>query len=311
MSNLYNARDFFKGAILSGFSNVSTRSIGFIAESLNKATGRHYFHQNADSLLSVSTIGGSHLRLIFDSEYICTGNECNCLKNEVARITGLHHNNIVLSHAAMSQNYVSAGDWIGNGKANEIGTLGGFVIDKNNVKPNYLITNNHVIAMSNNANIGDWVKLWDGDKWVWIGQLHRFIPIDFSGRTNRVDLAVATVTSNANIQIGGYSRQRWPRIGEQVKKVGAKTGFTYGQVLSVDETVKVRYGNQIATFEDQVLISGLQNAGAFSLPGDSGSFIFGENEDFVGLLFAGNGIVTHANPGPTVAAQLVNWNVLQ
>lgn len=311
MSNLYHARDFFKGAILNGYSNISARSIGFIAESLNKATGRHNFHQNADALLSVSTIGGTHLRLIFDQNYICAGEECECLKDQVSRITGLSYNNIFLSYAEMSCNHVAHGDWIGNGKSDEIGTLGGFVIDRNGIKPHYLITNNHVIAMSNNAAIGDRVKLWDGTKWVWVGQLHRFLPINFSGGANRLDLAIATVYNDAPIQIGGYSRHRSPRIGEQVRKVGAKTGLTYGQVLSVDETVKVRYGNRIAIFEDQVLITGFQNAGAFSDSGDSGSFIFGENEDFVALLFAGNGIVTHANPGQAVVAQLINWNILQ
>ena len=68
-----------------------------------------------------------------------------------------------------------------------------------------------------------------------------------------------------------------------VKKSGRTTGFTTGEILQVDVTANVQYGpGQIARFTDQLM------AGAMSQGGDSGSAVLNDNNQLVGLLFAGS-----------------------
>jgi hypothetical protein len=73
------------------------------------------------------------------------------------------------------------------------------------------------------------------------------------------------------------------QLGMAVKKSGRTTGLTTGMIEQVDVSANVQYGqNQIAYFTDQLM------AGAMSQGGDSGSAILDDNNNLVGLLFAGS-----------------------
>lgn len=71
-------------------------------------------------------------------------------------------------------------------------------------------------------------------------------------------------------------------MGLLIKKSGRTTGITHGEILYVDVTAQVMYGNDIALFTDQL------QAGSMCSGGDSGSAVLTEDDKIVGLLFAGS-----------------------
>ena len=81
-----------------------------------------------------------------------------------------------------------------------------------------------------------------------------------------------------------------------VRKSGRSTGLTTGEIVVLDATVNVSYGEgRTVRFEDQIV------TGAMSAPGDSGSLLVaGDALHAVGLLFAGSDDATIFNPIQTV-----------
>lgn len=168
----------------------------------------------------------------------------------------------------------------------------------------YILSNNHVLANTNNANMGDPILqpgAYDGGTYPrdMIGRLSRFIPIRFkTSRTaprNYVDAAIAEVPfhiANREIYWIGYVKDLYaaPKIGDIVQKVGRTTNFTTGRVKSVNATVDVNYGGgRVARFAHQILTTRM------SAGGDSGSLVTTLDEEAVGLLFAGSPYVTVIN----------------
>ncbi len=98
-------------------------------------------------------------------------------------------------------------------------------------------------------------------------------------------------------------------IGLAVIKAGRTTGVTLGQCVGVGASVKVDYGDYIATLEDQDIFQ--REDGPFSAPGDSGSLILTEEARHPSsLLFAGNDTITVGSPMRHILAQLdldPNW----
>jgi hypothetical protein len=180
----------------------------------------------------------------------------------------------------------------------------------------FALSNNHVLANSNDASIGDSALQpgpFDGgidpdDK---IGELFDFEPIDFSGGNNTIDAAIAS-TSTAWLDYAtpsddGYGAPHATTVtafvGLPVQKYGRTTKLTHGEVSEINVTVDVCYEcsgpscfncNKLARFVDQIGIS----PGDFSAGGDSGSLIVTDDgsNDPVGLLFAGGSTRTFANP---------------
>lgn len=190
----------------------------------------------------------------------------------------------------------------------------------------YILSNNHVLANSNNADIGDSVlqpgSHDGGGHNDTIAKLEDFIPIRFaelpsecnisnfiskalgfvakvffsrtrfkavteSFSTNLVDAAIArpvnpedVVSEIMGIGVPGGTAE--PQVGMKISKSGRTTKVTSGKVDQVDVMVNVGFGGgKMAIFEDQI-ISGIHSA-----PGDSGSLIVNEQNEAVGLLFAG------------------------
>ena len=182
------------------------------------------------------------------------------------------------------------------------GTIGCRVTDGTNV---YALSNNHVYANENLANIGDAViqpgTFDDGTSPTDnIGTLSDFVIIDFDDGDNTVDAAIAETTTsllgNATPS-DGYgipkSTTTAPAIRMKVKKYGRTTGLTNGKIAFINATVNVGYSSGTARFVNQIIIS----PGTFSAGGDSGSLIVTQRgNNPVGLLFAGSSRYTIANP---------------
>ncbi len=186
------------------------------------------------------------------------------------------------------------------------GTIGARVTDGTNV---YALSNNHVYANENSADIGDAVLqpgAYDGginpdDS---IGTLYDFVPIDLNG-SNMVDAAIA-LSSTGDIgnatPADGYGAPKSGTadafIGMKVIKYGRTTGQTKGRVYAIHATVNVSYDFGVAQFVEQIIIT----SGTFSAGGDSGSLVVVDSkrsEDHhkaIGLLFAGSSLYTIANP---------------
>jgi hypothetical protein len=172
----------------------------------------------------------------------------------------------------------------------------------------YVLSNNHVLANSNAAALGDAVLQpgpFDGgvnpsDR---IAALSRFVPITFqppiplANHNNLVDAAIAEGQFHDLDReiywagpVRGWRRKASVTVGTLVKKTGRTTNFTAGRITAVNATIDVNYGGGlVARFRDQILTT------AMSAGGDSGSLVTTLDNIAVGLLFAGSSAVTIAN----------------
>lgn len=181
----------------------------------------------------------------------------------------------------------------------------------------YILSNNHVLANSNDANLGDPVLQpgpFDGgaDPADRIARLSRFVPITFqppvplAQHRNVVDAAVAEGEFHdldREIYWGGYVRGWRPKakvsVGTLVQKTGRTTNYTLGRITAVNATVDVGYGGgRVARFRDQIITT------AMSAGGDSGSLVTTLDNVAVGLLFAGSSVSTICNQFENVRALL-------
>lgn len=192
------------------------------------------------------------------------------------------------------------------------GTIGAGCYDSSHLpgKPPayYILSNNHVLANSNDARPGDPIYqpgTYDGGGPAdAIGRLSRFIPLRFDGSCNYVDAAVAEVpfdTIDRSIYWNGYptTAATGAKVGQQVKKTGRTTHFTTGRVTAINATTNVNYGEgRLARFCRQIVTSDM------SAPGDSGSLVLDWENRPVGLLFAGSTVATILNPIATVQLML-------
>jgi hypothetical protein len=208
------------------------------------------------------------------------------------------------------------------------GTIGGFVGPGGEPAEVGVLSNNHVLADENRAEIGAAViqpgaadgGSAPGDT---VAELASFVPIDPAG-VNLVDAAVATIVDDVEwsmepfdqygglvgvIELGGADPTDFPTVA----KFGRTTEHTAGTVTAIElDLVRVEYDVGLVRFDDQIEVEGVD--GAFSAPGDSGSLVVTADEsgaEAVGLLFAGSEIggsqgqgLTYLNPIVTVLAAL-------
>ena len=190
------------------------------------------------------------------------------------------------------------------------GTLSAIVRDNADVC--YALSNNHVLANTNAASIGD-NALQPGDfdggqnPADAIGTLADFEPYDFEG-SNVIDAAIAELF-DAALVTGATPSYAYgapsattvnASLGMNVQKFGRTTEHTFGEVAEVNLTVNICTQprgpflcSQTVRFVDQIAITD----GSFSDGGDSGSLIVTANgsKNPVGLLFAGSSTRTIAN----------------
>jgi hypothetical protein len=176
-----------------------------------------------------------------------------------------------------------------------------------------VLSNNHVIANSNAARLGDCICQpgpFDGGKCPQdqVAILERFVPINFSGGINYVDAATGWAWPDRvrrelvylsggslhYLRVGAAAAA--PSPGMLVGKTGRTTQLKMGRVTAIGVTVNVNYGGgRVGHFRDQIAIRG--TAGDFSAGGDSGSLVWHWAAGLapVGLLYAGGGGTTFAN----------------
>lgn len=168
----------------------------------------------------------------------------------------------------------------------------------------YILSNNHVLANSNDARIGDPILQpgpYDGGSVPGdiIARLSRFVQIKWKTATsaplNLVDAAIAEGdfhNLDRAIYWIGYVQQvkSNPAVGDIVEKTGRTTNFTTGRIIATNAIVDVNYGSgRVARFAQQIVTSNM------SAGGDSGSLVCDISEGAVGLLFAGSSTVTIVN----------------
>jgi len=167
----------------------------------------------------------------------------------------------------------------------------------------HILSNNHVLANSNVANIGDPILQpgrFDGGKVPSdvIARLSRFVPIRFGSmdRFNLVDAALALPTDQRNV-IASVVGLGIPKgtveatLGMAVVKSGRTTQTTAGKVTGIDATVAVGYGaSGVAYFRNQIITTNMSQGG------DSGSLLMSRaDKKATGLLFAGSSQITIHN----------------
>lgn len=193
------------------------------------------------------------------------------------------------------------------------GTLGALITDGTN---QYILSNNHVLARSDQAVAGEDVSqpgLIDSNCNV------STVVADFTGASplgSNVDAAVAQLRpgqmdSSGFIEDIGVPSSTIvsPSVSLSVAKSGRTTGFTTGTISSINTSVNVQYQREcgsgkkfVVSYTNQVVI----NSSTFSAGGDSGSLIVTNNASHnpVALLYAGSSSTTIGNPIGEVLTRL-------
>ncbi len=176
------------------------------------------------------------------------------------------------------------------------GTLGMVTYDDK------ILSNAHVIAM--NPDTGEFLDIGtpiiqpgssDGRLVNRVGELEAYIPIDFEPNAeNYADAAISSIdvgieasTGEQFYEEGNYWVEGWTEVskGDIVRKSGRTTAVTSGEVIYTNVSVLVWYGDQLAYFVDQIVVT--QENWSFAKSGDSGSAVDKDGK-FVGLVFAGS-----------------------
>jgi len=209
------------------------------------------------------------------------------------------------------------------------GTLGSLLERNGNY---YILSNNHVLARSDSASIGDDIiqpGLIDANcsatGTTTVGNLTQYVNLEAAG-TN-VDAAIAQIvsgtvdTTGSILQLGSTATGNTPDagaphagkgfsaiVGEAVAKSGRSSGLTCSSVDAIFIETSVSYqkgcntgANFNVTYTNQVSVAGA----TFSASGDSGSLIVDANTaDPVALLYGGSDTDTVGNPVSDVLSAL-------
>lgn len=195
------------------------------------------------------------------------------------------------------------------------GTLGALVTDGTT---QYILSNNHVLADSDTATVGDNISQ-PGLVDVGCNASLASVVANFSRApalgTANVDAALAQVVPGAVDRAGSIlevgipsSTLATPAMGTPVTKSGRTTGRTCAAISSVNTNVLVQYQRSCGQgkkftilYVNQVAV----NSSSFSAAGDSGSLIVTQSAaQPVALLFAGSSTTTIANPIQDVTSAL-------
>ncbi len=175
----------------------------------------------------------------------------------------------------------------------------------------YGLSNNHVLAAGSTyqfprANMGDLIlqpgPYDQGTLADAVGTLYWYMPID-TGGPNLVDAAIwepysPDLLSDEILEIGVPKALGTVQVGDIVQKSGRTSGLLTAEVIDVNATVNVNYGDFSADFHNQIITD------LIGEPGDSGSALLDTvGPNLVGLLFAGSKYVTiHNHIGNVLSA---------
>ncbi len=314
--SVHRVKEFVEAGMFASGSNWN-ESRSFMNESFEKATPNSdlsgfggCYADNA--VIGTGILADGRVEVALDRSAVLHSNVCHHFGRQLCRKMQVSPSyvNVVQATRAYAYRKVRVGDKVGHGilaKNGGFGSLGLFLLDVDGTGKHHFISNNHVLAATNAGKQGDDVFLVDDEKPI-IGKLKEYVTI-YRDVPNHLDLALASFRGERDGHYDLIRGYRKPRLGEWVRKRGARTGETFGQVRSLDYTKKITYGNESVVYQNQMqIVSGTGNP--FSLPGDSGSGIFADSDGaFVGLLFAGNGEWTMANHANAVMGQLNEWGI--
>ena len=194
-----------------------------------------------------------------------------------------------------------------------VGTLGCIVRD-NATSDLMMLSNFHVMCVDDTWSAGDDIAQpsrvdggsCPGDQ---VGALVR------AQLNASVDAAVASIDERdaecSIVEIGDVEGTGTAAVDMAVRKRGRTTELTFGRVTATDYTTNVDYGDGLGVVRltNQIRIErDAARSTVFGQSGDSGSVVVDEDNNVVGLYFAGNqtGTVGVANP---IAAVLSEMNV--
>lgn len=188
------------------------------------------------------------------------------------------------------------------------GTISCRVSDAENT---YILSCNHVLARSNNANIGELITQPGGydnnctyNPADVIGSLTSFYPLLFSYYgTNEMDAGIAQVSTSdvgTATPSDGYGQPNsttyFPAVDDLLQKYGRTTGLTKrGKVFAVNTIIVLTYGGLPARFVNQIIV---KTNKAFAEPGDSGSLAVTQDDNCypVGIIFGKSQDYTYICP---------------
>ena len=194
----------------------------------------------------------------------------------------------------------------------------------------YILSNNHVLARSNQGTDGVDPITQPGlvdnncNPATPVANLTKFVQLPEGGtstspKTGTVDAAIAQIisgavdTSGSILELGAASSTpnvpnpappasstMAPAVGMAVAKAGRSSGLTCSTISSINTAVDISYSTSCSggttffvEFDNQVVING----GSFSAAGDSGSLVVNsKTAQPVGLLYGGDSTSTVANP---------------
>jgi len=135
-----------------------------------------------------------------------------------------------------------------------------------------------------------------------VGTLSWYMPIE-TGRPNLVDAATwepysPELMSDEILEIGTPKGLGTVQVGDLVQKSGRTSGYQSAEVIDVNATLNVSYGDFSVDFHNQIITD------VIGQPGDSGSALLNMGgPNLVGLLFAGSEYVTcHNHIGNVLSA---------
>ncbi|HSB76128.1 MAG TPA: hypothetical protein VLC12_10785 [Terriglobales bacterium] len=216
------------------------------------------------------------------------------------------------------------------------GTLGSLLERAGNF---YILSNNHVLARSNQAKAGEPISqpgLVDSNcrPAAPVANLSQFVQLPQGGtssspKTGTVDAAIAQIvtgavdTTGSILELGTASSTPGvpnpaapagttvaPSINMGVAKAGRSSGLTCSSISSVNTIVDISYSTSCSggttfyvEYDNQIVISGK----SFSAAGDSGSLVVNKSTaQPVGLLYGGDSTSTVANPIGAVLSALAD-----
>jgi hypothetical protein len=185
-----------------------------------------------------------------------------------------------------------------------VGTLGLIVKDRT-TGAKMALTNFHVACVDSHWAVGD-TQTHPGRVDGGSCPTGKFGSIVRAVLSNHVDGAVVSIDpgkamSCSIVEIGNVKGTAGASIGQAVRKRGRTTGLTYGNVVSIDFTTSIDYGDGLGVhiLRNQIRIDvDTSHSTQFGDHGDSGSAVVDSANKVVGLHFAGNtaGTMGIANP---------------
>lgn len=125
-----------------------------------------------------------------------------------------------------------------------------------------------------------------------------------------LDAAIIKIM-DCSVDIGRYDRSKnlkfkglgFPKIGDNVRKCGRSSEVTFGEIRSVNCTVNINNNlGSVDTFKNQIMTTSM------IIGGDSGSVLVNDNDEIVGLFFAGNYMGSYANNINDIFSKVNNHN---